>query len=445
MIFIVMAIRKRGFYERKNEWYRRSKIESWYRWKPFQRITKPPGVRGREIPFPIPQEVTLWFWGENTNNYAGLNTTHGCSASAVTCSKQFPILYNLGLWRQVSMGNQNVMAIQDGNGLWGSGANNEGELGLGSFGSIYNEFQELDFGWKSVETGWRHSVGIDTDDKLYVWGYNSLGQLGLQDLAVGTSLATPRQHPNLPLSTTWIDADSAIHSSIGIQSDGTLWKWGFYGNVATGSTRPTQIGSDAGWLKVAHANYHSLALKTDGTLWSWTSYSFLVGNEYGQLGYGFTGSTTGMTVNTPVQIGTDTDWSFISAHHGVSYAIKTNGNLYSWGYNARGALGLGDLVDRYEPTLITGSTWSMVSAGGGIIGNQSVCAIKTDGTLWSWGDNVFNQLPFSGITYTNIPLQFGTSTRWIYVSVGDSYQMGTMALHRETDPSDDGYTNMYQP
>ena len=83
------------------------------------------------------------------------------------------------------------------------------------------------------------------------------------------------------------------------------------------------------WSQITCGGDHSLGLKTDGTLWAWGS------NSMGQIG-----DATNTDKNIPTQIGNATDWNFVSAsdwHH--SMALKTDGTLWTWGYNSNGQLG----------------------------------------------------------------------------------------------------------
>src|SRR4051812_41036835 len=85
------------------------------------------------------------------------------------------------------------------------------------------------------------------------------------------------------------------------------------------------------WSQIAAGAYHTVAIKTDGTLWAWGL------NDKGQLGDGTT-----VNKNTPVQIGTDTDWAIIDAFTNNTLAIKTNGSLWAWGSNHFGQAGNGN-------------------------------------------------------------------------------------------------------
>ena len=100
----------------------------------------------------------------------------------------------------------------------------------------------------------------------------------------------------------------------------------------------------------------SLAIKTDGTLWSWGH------NSYGQLGIGIAGSYQGRS--SPVQIGALTTWSKIAAGQRHSTAIKTDGTVWTWGWNEHGQLGLGDTTDRSSPVQVGSLTnWETIAAG----------------------------------------------------------------------------------
>ena len=127
------------------------------------------------------------------------------------------------------------------------------------------------------------------------------------------------------------------------------------------------------------ATLSTMAVKTDGTLWSWGY------NQSGRLGQNQAPGNS--QYSSPTQIGSDTDWA-VGAHkiamggYGFNLAIKTDGTLWSWGYNTTGQLGLGNKTRYSSPVQVPGTTWRSVRAAGG-----STSATKTDGSLWTWGDN----------------------------------------------------------
>jgi alpha-tubulin suppressor-like RCC1 family protein len=95
---------------------------------------------------------------------------------------------------------------------------------------------------------------------------------------------------------------------------------------------------------------------------------------------------------------------------GISFcsAIKTNGTLWTWGANGSGQLGDGTVDNRSSPVQIGSlSNWSQVSAL-----NVYCLAIKTDGTLWAWGFNGSGQLGDGTDINKSSPIQIGSLSNW---------------------------------
>jgi len=109
------------------------------------------------------------------------------------------------------------------------------------------------------------------------------------------------------------------------------------------------------------------------------------------------------------------DWASVSAAVSHSLAVKTDGTLWSWGRGCRGRTGHGDVADRSSPVQIGSLTdWSSVSAG-----YDHSMALKTDGTLWGWGKNDSNSSIGDGTAITrSSPVQIGSLTDWASVSTG---------------------------
>jgi alpha-tubulin suppressor-like RCC1 family protein len=147
-----------------------------------------------------------------------------------------------------------------------------------------------------------------------------------------------------------------------------------------------------------------MALKTDGTLWSWGQ------NNSGQLGNG-----DRLNTSSPVQVGGYTDdWSLVGAGSYHAMALKTNGTMWTWGKNDQGQLGFDDIVNRSDPTQVGAlTTWSKVAAG-----RDHSLAIKTDGTVWSWGNNTHGRLGVGNTLNRSSPVQVGALTTWSLISGG---------------------------
>lgn len=218
-------------------------------------------------------------------------------------------------------------------------------------------------------------------------------------------------------SACWREISAGQNFTLGIKADGTLWGWGQnsnllglgLGNLAN-QNLPIQIGTANDWLTVSAGTVHSLAVKTTGTLWAWGN------GQFGQLGNGlFNSATPNVT-----QVGTATDWIRVSAGNRFSLALKTNGTLWSWGWNFTGQLGNGlNTPDLNLPAQVgTATDWQKIDAG-----DQHSLAIKTTGTLWAWGNNTSGQLG-DGTNSTSLsPIQIGTLTNWNVISAGTDHSM----------------------
>jgi alpha-tubulin suppressor-like RCC1 family protein len=195
-----------------------------------------------------------------------------------------------------------------------------------------------------------------------------------------------------------------------------MWQWGYNqtGNLGDNTTvnrsSPVQVGTDTTWTKEwSGGNQHRVAIKTDGTLWTWGDNS-----DRGQLGQNQQGAPTSRS--SPIQVGTGTNWSKVAKMFGGygSAAIKTDGTLWMWGNNAAGACGINNntATGFSSPVQVPGTTWKAISIIGNFTGGM---ATKTDGTLWSWGYNSQGTLGHNtggAGTDRSSPIQVGTDTDW---------------------------------
>ena len=164
-------------------------------------------------------------------------------------------------------------------------------------------------------------------------------------------------------------------------------------------------------MSVAGGYYHAVAVKTNGTIWSWGY------NAQGQLGLGNVTS-----YSSPKQIGSLTTWSKTRAVYYSCFGIKSDGTLWSWGQNAAGQLGLGNTTYYSSPKQIGSNTnWASLALNGAKSG--SGLAITTSGTLWAWGQGNFGKLGLGNTTYYSVPKQVGALTSWTKVSQAQDHTM----------------------
>lgn len=198
-----------------------------------------------------------------------------------------------------------------------------------------------------------------------------------------------------------------------------LFAWGNNsdGQLGQGNTTfrssPVQVGSTAIWKRIDAGGEVAIGIQTNNTLWTWGQ------NNFGQLGLGNSGAGTNRS--SPVQVGTATDWLAAAAGFYHVVAVKTNGTLWSWGRNIFGGLGVGDTTDRSSPVQIgAGTNWLEVAAGG-----YFSAARKTDGTLWMWGLGSFGQLGQGNTTNHSSPVQVGALTTWTAVRLGQEFAVAS--------------------
>ena len=294
--------------------------------------------------------------------------------------------------------------------VWGE--NSQGELGIGTSGSGVNKSAPVQIdavgNWVNYWSGYTFSGSVKIDGSLWTWGANNYGQLGN-----GNTAATSSPGQVGPL-TNWLEAAAGYYHTVASKPDGSIWTWGYnaQSQLGTGNntnySSPVQIGALTDWSKTAAGGYHVLSVKSDGTLWSWGL------NNFGQLG---TNSGVAQT-NSPVQIGALTTWAEVGVAAFGSAAIKTDGTLWTWGQGSTGSLGTGSNANTSSPVQVGSlTTWSTISGGSG-----TMFAIKTDGTLWAWGNNSYGQLGGGNNTSGNSsPVQVGALTTWSAISQGANH------------------------
>lgn len=373
----------------------------------------------------------LYSWGgPNTSGQLGNGTV-------VRASTPTQVLGSMKFYDFQAGGLTYTLALNQKNRLYSWGNNSAGQLGVGDIiprsspVAVLGSLNVSQYG-SAIGGNYATSFLITTSNKLYTWGENSLGMLGLGDIV-------NRSSPVL-VTGDWSKVLMRGSSTYGIQMDGNTYSWGYnnngqlgIGNLTTTST-PTLVSGSLKFVDIFVCGYDSTyGLTEKGKLYSWGY------NNKGQLGIG---NTTTKTTPTPV-LG---DIAFskifypkISASFTSMYGIDTQGNLYAWGDNSNGQLGVGDLVARSSPTLVLGGLkWVHLSVGGRV-NATSVVGVTTSGEVYSWGTNNYGQLGVGDVVNKSYPVailgsggadilqasQFGFSGQIIKLKVtpGQSYNI----------------------
>jgi alpha-tubulin suppressor-like RCC1 family protein len=224
-------------------------------------------------------------------------------------------------------------------------------------------------------------AAIKTDGTLWTWGWGGEGAIGNR---VNANRSTPVT--TFAGGTNWKQVSAGGLSVAAIKTDGTLWTWGTTGtfgglgiNISGfGEIRNTPVTTFAGgtnWKQVSCGGNHTMAIKTDGSLWTWGA------NDNGSLGI----SDTNVRITPVTTFAGGTNWKQVSCGRNFTAAIKTDGSLWTWGLNDQGQLGVNNTTQRLTPvtTIVGGNNWKFVNASNSSL--RSTGAIKTDGSLWTWG------------------------------------------------------------
>jgi len=355
----------------------------------------------------------LWLWGYGFAGTLGTNTIINRPSPVQTISGGTN-------WRQVSLGGVHSAAIKTDGSLWLWGVSYWGQLGNNLRLTQSSPVQTVSGGtnWRQVSLGGVHSAAIKTDGSLWLWGEGNDGRLG-ENILIRRS--SPVQ--TISSGTNWRQVSLGPYHSAAIKTDGSLWLWGLgtCGRLGDNSTisksSPVQtVSAGNNWKQVSLSYGHSAAIKTDGTLWLW-----------GYNGTGVLGTNSLTNQSSPVQtVSTGDNWKQVSLGRFHSAAIKTDGSLWSWGLGAYGVLGTNSTTGQSSPvqTISGGNNWKQVS-----LKCFNSAAIKTDGSLWMWGDNRCGQLGNNLTISQSSPVQtVSGGNSWRQVDLGNRHSAATCVI-----------------
>lgn len=310
-------------------------------------------------------------------------------------------------WLDVAVGNTSSIALDEDGLLWGWGTNGSGEVGNGTT-TPQVEPVRIDVAgvtFTDVEASESSSYAIDRTGRLWAWGSNADGRLG-----IGSGASAVNTPTLVPGGVTWSDLAIWTDHACGVSTAGELYCWGKNdGDVwragSTGTNAPKRIAvpddpiteadeSTVRFSAVAVGVTHQLAIDVNGELWAWGK------GPRGQLGTGTTAAVTpvrvadrGMEPRHPIGA---TPIVSVDATQFNSFAVDTFGRLWAWGANANSMVGDGSSADRTEPTRVSSNVTFRSVTGA----TQNAFAVARDGRLYGWGRNNVGQVGIGATSAT---------------------------------------------
>ncbi len=270
----------------------------------------------------------------------------------------------------------------------------------------------------AIAAGAKHSLALLSNGTVYSWGNNVNGQLGNAMPLINSSVITQVQfYANV------IAIAAAGNYSLLLTNNGQIYSWGIDDLGQLGNGAPTAsysvpnlvAGAQNNNVAIAASLTHAMALQADGTVLTWGD------NRSGELGLG----TAATEQTAPVQIPSLQNITAISAGGEYSLALKSDGTLLSWGNDATGQLGdNAPGTTQATPVSVLNASQIISIAGGG---NHSL-AVKSDGTVLAWGFNRYHQLGNGPTTARQAtPVAIGNVTGIVAVSAGDNHSIALKA------------------
>ncbi len=364
--------------------------------------------------FAVKSDGSMWAWGSNSNGQLGNGTTVTNSllpvASSACATGIFQGAGKSSVASRLSATQFYSLAVKGDGTVVASGDNTYGQLGDGTTINRTSAVAAAGLsGIVGISAGYYHALAVKGDGTVRAWGFGGNGQLG-----DGTTVSkpTPIQVPGL---TGIVGVAAGDRHSLAVKNDGTVWAWGNNGNGQLGDgtntfrPSPVQVIQLTGVVAVSAGAAFSIALKSDGTVWGWGT------NGAGQLGDG-----TNTQRLSPVQVAGLTGVISIAAGPAAhTLALKSDGTVWGWGYNAYGELGDGSSTTRFN--IVRASDLTSIIAIAGV--NDHSLAVKSDGTVFSWGLNNVGQLGTGNISQRLVPGPVTGFTGGLAVAAGDSHSL----------------------
>ncbi len=265
------------------------------------------------------------------------------------------------------------------------------------------------------------SAAVKPNGEVWSWGDNTYGQLGR--VTTGTSDSTPALVSTI---NNAVSLSLGEYHALALSQDGSVRAVGRddFGQLGDGSADSSSTNSSinlvtpslpsgARVVAVAAGRYHSLALLSDGTVYAWGR------NNAGQLG-----DSTNIDRDTPVSVSALNDNDVIALAVGTvhSLALRSNGTVWAWGDNFNGQLGNGTNIFSYTPIQVLNITDAKAIAAGDL----HSLALLNDGTVRSWGNNALGQLGNNSTTNENAPVAVSSLSGVRHIAAGLNHNFAVL-------------------
>ena len=282
--------------------------------------------------------------------------------------------------------------------------------------------------FRQLSAGSTHTCGVTTSDRMYCWGDNGSGELGIGN-NTGPQICSSRERAcsTRPVAVVGglrfrASTAGAAHTC-GVTLDSKAYCWGANGlgvlgdGTNTDRTRPVAVVGGLSFRQLSAGSSHTCGVTTDNRAYCWGS------DFFGELGDG----TRGDDSPRPVAVTGGLRFRLVSVGSGFTCGLTTTDQAYCWGRNDSGQLGDGTEVEwRFVPTRVTGGrTYRDLDAGG-----QHTCAVTFGSRAFCWGNGREGQLGTGQAFLSFSPKRVAGGLSFDRVSAGDRHSCGETTGNR---------------
>ncbi|MBF0408036.1 MAG: Ig-like domain-containing protein [Candidatus Riflebacteria bacterium] len=343
-------------------------LSSEYSWN-FTTVTNVAIAAGASHTVVITNKGTVYSCGDNSNSQLGysLAASYQTTPTAVTSLSSSFI-------SAIAGGRANSAFLTNAGSVFMCGLGTKGQIGDGGTLNRVTPVQSLLDSYSAISVGGFHTLALK-GGKIYSWGDNGYGQLGM---GVNGGFFTSPSEITSPTDVVAVSA--GLYHSVALTSSGDVYVWGKNVGTVSNFNTPQKVATLNSIIAISAGDDHALALRSSGgskTLYSWGA------NDYGELGNG----TTNYSL-VPAAVSLSSTPKSICTYGKHSVVLFENGTVAAWGLNDKGQVTGTAGAKELSPVTVSGlSGITAISSG-----YYFTAALKDDGNVMTWGDNSKGQL-----------------------------------------------------